>query len=693
MFKNYFFYFLLLSISPKIKASKIEKGFEALRIFNYFEAKQLFYKINQSTLNPYSTYGLSLVFYKNNNPFYNLDSAAKYAYISYQAFKNQPIKKRYSNFEISDITISDLIDSINFKQFQITKSLSTINDYNIFLKTYYLADKNLQKRVIFLRDELEFNSILNINKSDTTSDFLLLHPQSSFYNDAYLLRDRQLFDEVTLNKTEKEYIEFLKKYPKNTMINKAYQKIFEIYKNENNLIGLNFFIVNYPNAPQFFEAWKLLFFLSVKSFNDSTLNSFLINHPNFPFKSTILKEIELNSKNLFPVFDGDYFGFVNENGANVIPAKFESASEFRDGLSVVSKNDSVYFINKDNINVFDKYFEEAYLFIQGIAPVKNNSKWYFINRHGQVVSKYYDEINELCNDVYVFKIDEKYGVLDYYGEQMIEPKFEKLGNFKNDMAYFIENGNYGFISKHGFLFKASFQWISDFNNDKMAIFKLNNKFGIINSFGKIILEPLFDQIIQTNYSVNIILKDNNYGFFSSDSCFLSTVDFNFLKDKSSDFYTNGKLFKFLKKDEQALVNENGFFLINFGMYNEVSFPSNEMIRVKKKNQYGYLDTKFKISIPLKYDQAADFIDSIALVKTKEDYLMINIFGKTVFSSSSLIKKISKHYYVNTNSEGLFQIINNLGQILFKDIKTIHKINNQLFFLMAKANEIKPLKDW
>ena len=191
----------------------------------------------------------------------------------------------------------------------------------------------------------------------------------------------------------------------------------------------------------------------------------------------------------------------------------------------------------------------------------------------------------------------------------------------------------------------------------------------------------------------IILKENNYGFFSSDSCFLSTLDFNFLKDKPIDFYTNGKLFKFLKKSEQALVNENGFFLINFGLYDEVYFPSNELIRVKKKNLYGYLDSKFKISIPFKFDQADDFIDSIALVNLKDDYLMINIIGKTIFSSSSLIKKISKHYYFNTTSEGLFQIISNDGQVLFKDIKEFHKINNQLFFLTSKANEIKSLKDW
>ena len=120
MFKNCFFCFLLLLTSAKIKASKIEKGFEALRVFNYFEAKQFFYKSNQSTLNPYSSYGLSLVFYKNNNPFFNLDSAAKYAYISYHAYKNVPIKKTYSNFEISDSTIINLIDSITFKQYQIT---------------------------------------------------------------------------------------------------------------------------------------------------------------------------------------------------------------------------------------------------------------------------------------------------------------------------------------------------------------------------------------------------------------------------------------------------------------------------------------------------------------------------------------------------------------------------------------------
>ena len=63
------------AIVPK-PSSKLVKAFAALEIHNYFAAKDLFYKaMKKDTLA--SGYGLSIIYARNNNPFYNLDSAFK----------------------------------------------------------------------------------------------------------------------------------------------------------------------------------------------------------------------------------------------------------------------------------------------------------------------------------------------------------------------------------------------------------------------------------------------------------------------------------------------------------------------------------------------------------------------------------------------------------------------------------------
>jgi hypothetical protein len=307
------------------------------------------------------------------------------------------------------------------------------------------------------------------------------------------------------------------------------------------------------------------------------------------------------------------------------------------------------------------------------------------------VSKPYDEINELSNAIYVVKLKNKYGALDQFGQVILEPKFDKLGDFKNDYAYYIENGNYGFVSKAGTVHKAEFEWISDFNNEQIAVVRQNNKYGLVNVFGKKILECKYDQVIATSSNVFIVVQNNSYGFFSSQGCFLTPVTFDYFKEKPAEYYTSGQALKLLKKGEQAIVDENGHTEINFGTYDEINFAADGLLRVKRKNKYGYLDTKLNLVIPYKYQQAQDFSDSLALVKLKDKYIMINTFGHEVFSTSAEIEKLSSHYYTIDDGD-VKHIIDRKGAGILNDVISIQKINARLFIITLENGEIKLLAD-
>lgn len=687
-----FILFLLYFSTGKLLASKVEKGFEALSIYDFFKAKKIFYDINKSKFDPYASYGLSIIYSRNNNPFYDLDSAAKYSYLSFNVFKTKPIAEKFFNFFVSEITIYNVADSVGIKKFLKIKKDYSLEAYNDFLRNFYLTNKKTLAEAVYLRDELEFNAIMQINRSDSTHAFILEHPESSFFVDAKLLYDRELFDETTFAKTDLSYIEFLRKYPNNVMVNTAYEKLFQMYRGLSSIEGLTFFVNNYQNAPQNIEAWKLLFSLSVKAFSYVELKSFLGEHPDFPLKNSILKELELNKLILYPYQQGDFTGFIDAKGKFLINPVYDAATDFYEGLAVVNKNDSVFFINKENVNVFEKIYSDASVFKNGIAPVKQNKKWHFINRQGQTVSKTYDEINELSDEVYVVKLKDKYGALDRFGQTIIEPKYDKLGEFKNDYAYYLENGHYGFISKSGVVHKAEFEWISDFDTNQLAIYKKAGKFGLVNSQGHKILDAQYDQILTTNSSVFIIVQANFYGFFSSNGCFLTAVAYDYLKEKPSEFYTNGRLFKLIKKKEQAFIDENGYVSINFGVFDEINFASHDLIRIKKKNKYGFLDRKLKIVIPYKFEQAEDFLDSLALVKSKDKYSLINLNGQEIFSSESMIQKLSQHYYTISDGSTKFIIANN-GKGVQTDIESIQKVSSKVFVLTLDNGDIKVLQDW
>ncbi|MBA2612582.1 MAG: WG repeat-containing protein [Bacteroidetes bacterium] len=684
------FIFLFIFCLSKLSASKLENGFKALSIYDYFKAKKLFAANFKSKNDPYSSYGMAVIYSRNDNPFFNLDSASKYISLSYNLFfiKNQ--SKVFFQFKIDGVHILQLVDSVAAKGFEKLKKEISINKCNSFLKQNYLANKNLLNEVVYLRDELEYNETVNYNDSRQTKEFVITHPQSAFVQEALLLIDRQIFDESTKDNTDRAYISFIKINPKNILLNSAYEKLFSIYKQNSDVAGLKTFVSNYPKAPQNLEAWKLLFALTVKSFSNSELEKFLEENPNFPLKNSILKELELNNLVLYPYQKEDLFGFVDASAKIIIQPVFDAVSGFSEGLSVVSRNDSVFFINKEDTNPFDQYFVDAYSFNNGIAPVKYGKQWSFINRQGQIISQVYDEINEISDNFYTVKLNGKFGALNNFGQVILEPKFEELGDFKNGFAYYRSENKSGFVSKEGYVHKPEFDWLSDFSTDKIAIVKIGNSYGLINAGGKIILDTKYDQVIKANNGIYIVVLNNLYGFYNSYGCFLSAVAYDFAKEKPADFYTNGQVFKLVKKNQQALMDVNGRTSIDFGVYDEINFASNGLIRVKNKNKYGFVDRKLNLVIPYKYSKASDFKDSCALVQLKDKFFLINLKGKEIYSSIAEIQKISPHYYLVHNESEL--LVNFKGELVFSDISNIQPINSKILLITLNNGSIKLLHD-
>jgi hypothetical protein len=254
----------------------------------------------------------------------------------------------------------------------------------------------------------------------------------------------------------------------------------------------------------------------------------------------------------------------------------------------------------------------------------------------------------------------------------------------------MENGSYGFVSRSGTVHKAEFEWISDFGPDQIAVIKQNNKYGLLNAYGRKLLEPVYDQVLRSDHPVFIVVNEGSYGFFNPAGCFIQFPAYDFLKEKSPDFYTNGSQFRLLKKGEQAVVDANGQAIAAFGAFDDISLASCGLMRVKRKNKYGYVDEKLNLVIPCKYQQAGDFSDSLALVKLKENYVLINTQGKEVFSNSFPIEKISPQYYLI--NDDIKVIINRRGEVVAGDIASFQRGPGGVLVITLISGEIKLLSN-
>jgi len=692
-FKPLFYYLILTSFS--LCGAKINQAYEALEIYDYFKAKKLFYEVLKKQPKAAAAYGLATIFNRGDNPFSNPDSAAKYITRAGNFFKTVPIKESYNGFIIDSNHILKLADSIAKKLLKQAFSMNSVEALESFLISNPFSSEGLKQQALLKRDQLIYTSNQYYNNSDSTLSVMLQFPQSRLYPELQTLYNKQLFEEQTALKSAQAYIDFIKDYPTNKFVGKAQDELFNLYLKNSDVQGLEFFVHNYPKSRSYNEAWKLLYALTVKSYNNDELTGFMNAYPEFPFKESINKEIELNNKILIPLNDSDFVGFIDTSGNFIIPAIYDASTPFKEGVAVVTRNDSAWFINKENRNVFNSFYTEAFPFINGIAPVNKNGQWFLINRQGQEIAGPFDDLSEQSEQVYTVKLNNKYGAIDVYGNYILQPRFDKLGDFKNGKAYYIDNGIYGFITKSGKTFNARYQWISDFDENNIAIVKLNGLYGLINDYDSLFLNARYELVLKAENSNFVLVRNNKYGFYSSKNCFITDVDNDFKKELPVSYYTNGNAFKLIKNKKQAIMDANGRISIDYGTFDEVYFAQNNLIRVKKKTKYGFADRKLNLVISCKYAEASDFKDSISICKSKTESVLLNTAGNEVYKTKGQINRIIKHYFwVEEDEQNL--IVSHNGNIIAEGVSSYSIIdllqndNGALYLVITFENKSKKI---
>ncbi len=669
---------LLVSFASQAFGSKISDAYEALSIFDYFKAKQLFYK----SLPKYpseSAFGLANIYFRTDNPFSNIDSAAKYIAISQSRFKDTIT---YSLYHISQETIGSLAIGIGNKGYEKYSSHNSVESYNYFLSHFYFSDSTLLAQTYFKRDGMQLNKAIALQSSEQVTQFLLQYPQSSLYTKAKKLFYDYQYNEQTPGKTIHQYQLFIKQYQNNPNVAFAENNLFNLIQPLHSSDSIYNFIKKYSTSLTAEAAWKLLYSTSVKSYSKEELTNFLIKYPDYPFNESIIKEISLAQNILLPLKNlEENYGFIDTIGNWIIAPQFDDASAFSEGFASVCKNDSCFYINKEGQKVSNHYFEETESYKNGVAIVKKDNQYYLINRSGQYISKGYQDINESSDNLFVCKSNNVYGAINTKGEVVIPFTYAKLGNFKNNFAYYLSN-KYGLVDIYNNALQAQWDWISDVDTNSIVVVKQKNQFGLMNIHEQIILPVEYDYIAPNQNEIYLVVKNNLYGFYNSkEKCFVTSIDYDYNPAFPTSYYTNGKYFKLIQDDEVALIDANGRSSINFGTYTNLFFAKCDIIRIQKNNKYGYVDRKLKAVTPVEFEEAQDFKNDLAIVSKKGTSQLINIQGKSIFTikDGDITDDLNGSLY-RTSFNELMGLINGKGEVLLNtEYNSIDPITAYLFY--------------
>lgn len=230
------------------------------------------------------------------------------------------------------------------------------------------------------------------------------------------------------------------------------------------------------------------------------------------------------------------YGYINTKGSMIIFAEWDYAGNFRDGIAVVGKKSGnsimmYQYIDTTGKLITDTKYEKAEMFYEGAGVAMRSGKYYIVNKSGKEITEGYDEISFFREGLAQVKSGGKWGYINPKGEVVIAPQYDVVWNFYNGYAWVTNKNQTGLIDKTGklveeFIYRDEYpttglQYKIVYENGKSTVTRRDdskqlftasvkvtrylqddifeytdpdkNLFGVINSAGKIITQPLYKQ--------------------------------------------------------------------------------------------------------------------------------------------------------------------------------------------------------
>jgi len=372
----------------------------------------------------------------------------------------------------------------------------------------------------------------------------------------------------------------------------------------------------------------------------------------------------------------------------VIAPKYTFADEFSEGLAGVNIGGAWEYATDYEDDYEDDYSDERTF---------SGGKWGFIDKTGKlVVPLKYDDGSRFSDGMAIVKIGTKQGCINKSGAEIIPVKYDKI-DIENQLYKVILDEKVGYYDKSGkILLPANYIDIILSSNLTTALVQNTNmKCGLMDlKMKNFIVQPQLDSVLVINQLNNFIAsKSNQFAVYD----FTGKVIIPFAKYSKIE-NLDGNLISVTKENTTAVCDVSEKFIIPFNIYQNISSGYCYLIRtiagnpqtilfnylqVSKEGKWGCIDYEGKPLIPLEYDEAIQYGDTISALKGKE-WLCIDNNNKIILSLDTAIYKHCQLYYDYSDTKYLASFTVNGNEYKMNMQKRIEGDRNKYFEDLGKV---------
>jgi hypothetical protein len=611
-------------------AGKLEKGFEALRVYNYFRAQQLF--IQCEDRHPAGAhYGLAEIYSNNKNPFYEIARAHHQVLSARWSYATSSVKEkiRLQKLGVNDSVMNLLEQRIDTLAYKEAEKIHTVASFNTYIEEY--CGSTLVDDAVMIRNEIAFNEAEQNNSWEAFRDFISLYPEAIQVPVAQAAYDRRLFETLTADSTLTSYVNFIRDHGDNPFRGEAEDMVYKLSVPNFSVAEYHQFIKTYPQNRNVPDAWKSLYQLYTSDGSSTTIAQFWITYPDFPFKETIKEDLRLSMTVFYPVRENDKWGFADSTGKNLIACKYEWVEPFSEGVAAVGMNGKCGYINKNGTVAIPFQYDEGEKFNRGLAQVVANGKTGLSDKAGNfVVKPVYDEIGEFRQARARVVREGKCGFIDMMGNEVVPCRYEAVGDFSEGLAYVRDSSKYGYIDREGRIaISPQYEWAEPFDQNSARV-KKDGMYGLIYYTGQILIPCEYTYIGSFSEGMALLVKDGICGYVRRNGKIAVELKYDYNRTMLGESpFVNGRA-KVLLKDKFGMIDTAGKIIVpreydDLGAYREGLFPA------KKKDKWGFVDAQMKLKVPYTYEYAWAFSNGIARVRKDGLIGFIDVKGKELIA--------------------------------------------------------------
>ena len=298
-----------------------------------------------------------------------------------------------------------------------------------------------------------------------------------------------------------------------------------------------------------------------------------------------------------------------------------------------------------------------------LRPQEENCQYGFVDKNGNwIINPIYEDVDVFREEVCWVKLKDKWGLIDRNGEFLIHPRFDGAREFNEGLANVKIANKWGVVDKEGnIIIRPEFDYIDSFKNG-VAYIKNQGKYGFVFLDGNRIIPAEFDDVRGFSEGLAAVMTDGRWGYI--DTAGKMAIDPEYI---SAGKFRNGKAFV-EREEEGGFIDKNGNVV---GKFQEKEYDDKWSYEDEPwydrgiRTLHGFIDKKGKYIIKPKFRSASTFNNGLATVKIDRKWGLIDKTGAYVIEP--------KYEFLKLETEELYKVRLN-GKEYFID-----KDDNQVTF--------------